>query len=74
MRSQASVAQAAHCINPGIDVVIRTHSPDAVEIFRREAIGAVFFDEEELARGMKNHILSRFAPQQTEGHTPAHGH
>jgi len=55
-------------------VVIRTHSPDAVEIFRREAIGAVFFDEEELARGMKNHILSRFAPQQTEGHTPAHGH
>ncbi|ALN21448.1 cation:proton antiporter domain-containing protein [Ectopseudomonas mendocina] len=68
------MVETARMLNPGIDVVIRTHSPDAVEIFRRDAIGTVFFDEEELARGMKNHILSRFAPQETDGHTPAHGH
>ena len=68
------MVETARMLNPGIDVVIRTHSPDAVEIFRRDAIGAVFFDEEELARGMKNHILSKFAPQETESHKPAHGH
>jgi len=67
MNVQRMVA-TARALNPDIDVVIRTHSPDAVEMFRKEGLGQVFFDEEELARGMKVHILSRFsadAPAET---------
>ncbi|AVO53093.1 YbaL family putative K(+) efflux transporter [Ectopseudomonas mendocina] len=68
------MVEIARTLNPDIEVVIRTHSPDAVQIFRRDGIGEVFFDEEELARGMKNHILSKFAPAEAESHKPAHGH
>lgn len=57
------MVETARMLNPDIEVVIRTHSPDAVEIFRKDSLGEVFFDEEELARGMKAHILSKFADQ-----------
>lgn len=57
------MVEIARTLNPGIEVVIRTHSADAAEIFRRENLGTVFFDEEELARGMKAHILSKFRPE-----------
>ncbi|MET1077279.1 MAG: YbaL family putative K(+) efflux transporter [Pseudomonas sp.] len=59
------MVETARALNPGIDVVIRTHSADAAEIFRKQQLGEVFFDEEELARGMKSHILSKFAPQES---------
>ena len=68
------MVEIARALNPGIEVVIRTHSPDAVQIFRREELGQVFFDEEELARGMKDHILSKFAPAQDAAQQPVHGH
>ena len=68
------MVEIARALNPQIEVVIRTHSPDAVQIFRRESLGEVFFDEEELARGMQNHILSKFAPAAQQAHSPAHGH
>lgn len=70
------MVEIARTLNPDIEVVIRTHSPDAVQMFRRDGLGEVFFDEEELARGMKNHILSKFAPAQgeAESHKPVHGH
>lgn len=69
------MVEIARALNPDIEVVIRTHSPDAVEIFRRDGIGEVFFDEEELARGMQNHILSKYAPAEREQEaSPAHGH
>lgn len=56
------MVEIARTLNPQIDVVIRTHSADAVDMFRREGLGEVFFDEEELARGMRDHILAKFAP------------
>lgn len=68
------MVEIARMLNPGIEVVIRTHSADAMQIFRREGLGEVFFDEEELARGMKNHILSKFAPAQETAHQLASSH
>ncbi|QLF93343.1 Kef family K(+) transporter [Pseudomonas sp. ABC1] len=68
------MVEIARTLNPDIEVVIRTHSPDAVEIFRKEGLGQVFFDEEELARGMKAHILSKFAPAEDEPQPNGHGH
>lgn len=49
----------AKALNPTVDVVIRTHSLDAADMFRKEGLGQVFLDEEEVARGMTGHILSR---------------
>jgi CPA2 family monovalent cation:H+ antiporter-2 len=53
------MVEIARTLNPGIEVVLRTHSEEEVELLRREQIGAVFLGEHELARGMTAHILSR---------------
>lgn len=65
------MVEIARTLNPQIEVVVRTHSPDAVEIFRRDNIGEVFFDEEELARGMQTYILSKYQPVEPP---PGHAH
>src|SRR5690606_117761 len=65
------IVEIARTLNPDIEIIIRTHSADAAEIFRKQELGLVFFDEEELARGMKAHILSKFdtsaAPGEASG-------
>lgn len=60
------MAEAARALNPNIEIVVRTHSAEAVEIFRKARVGVVFFDEDELVRGMQAHILSKFAPTKAE--------
>ena len=50
-------------LNPNIEIVLRTHSEEESIHLREEALGAVFFGEEELARGMASHVLQRFVPQ-----------
>ena len=62
------MVEIARALNPQIEVVIRTHSSAAVEIFRGEGLGEVFFDEEELARGMQDHILAKFSPVVAASH------
>ncbi len=52
----------ARTLNPGIEIVLRTHGEDESRLLRNEGVGTVFFGEEELARGMSNHVLQRFAP------------
>lgn len=56
------MASTARTLNPGIEVVLRTHNEDESTLLRNDAIGTVFFGEEELAKGMLNHVLHRFAP------------
>ena len=56
------MAETARTLNPGIEVVLRTHSEDELLLLRKDGIGTVFFGEEELAKGMMNHVLQRFAP------------
>ncbi|MBK9393520.1 MAG: Kef family K(+) transporter [Uliginosibacterium sp.] len=57
------IAATARELNPAIEIVLRTHSEEESALLRKEAIGAVFFGEEELARGMAAHVLQRFAPE-----------
>jgi CPA2 family monovalent cation:H+ antiporter-2 len=64
------MAETARTLNPNIEIVLRTHSEDESQLLRKEGIGTVFFGEEELAKGMMNHVLHRFAPAPT----PAHAH
>jgi len=65
------MAETARKLNPGIEVVLRTHSEDESLLLRKDGIGTVFFGEEELAKGMMNHVVQRFAPPSA---TPAHAH
>jgi CPA2 family monovalent cation:H+ antiporter-2 len=57
------MAETARTLNPDIEILLRTHNEDESELLRNEGIGAVFFGEEELAKGMTSHVLERFAPQ-----------
>ena len=56
------MADTARRINPDIEIVLRTHSEDELQLLRNEKMGMVFFGEEELAKGMASHVLARFAP------------
>ena len=55
------MAEIARTLNPGIEIILRTHSEDESVLLRDEKIGSVFFGEEELAKGMTSHVLERFA-------------
>ncbi len=57
------MAETARALNPGIEIVVRTHSEDESVLLRNEKVGTIFFGEEELARGMAAHVLASFAPQ-----------
>ncbi|MCC6075783.1 YbaL family putative K(+) efflux transporter [Pseudomonas sp. GCM10022188] len=61
-RNVQRMVEIARALNPPIEIVIRSGSAEAVDVFRRDQLGAVFFDEEELARGMQEHVLAKFAP------------
>ena len=64
------MAETARTLNPDIEIVLRTHSEDESLLLRKDHVGTVFFGEEELAKGMMNHVLQRFAPPSA---TPAQG-
>ncbi|MFP5222524.1 MAG: YbaL family putative K(+) efflux transporter [Acidobacteriota bacterium] len=55
--------ESARLLNPGIEIVLRTHSEEDSALLRKEDLGTVFFGEEELAKGMITHVLNRFAPK-----------
>lgn len=65
------MVDTARALNPGIEIVLRTHNEAESVLLRSEGIGTVFFGEEELAKGMTSHVLARFAPPPAAN---AHGH
>ena len=56
------MAETARALNPSIEIVLRTHSEEESALLAAAGFDAVFFGEEELARGMSGHILQRFVP------------
>jgi CPA2 family monovalent cation:H+ antiporter-2 len=54
------MADTARQLNPGIEIVLRTHGEEESELLRKEQLGTVFYGEEELAKGMSRHVLQRF--------------
>lgn len=59
--------ETARTLNPGVEIVIRTHNEEEAALLRRDTAERVFFGEEELAAGMSRHVLQRY------GKTPAGG-
>ncbi|CAG2136961.1 Putative cation/proton antiporter YbaL [Cupriavidus yeoncheonensis] len=69
------MAGIARTLNASIEIVLRTHNEDESVMLRKDAIGTVFYGEEELARGMTAHVLERFAPGpqvHAAGHAAGH--
>lgn len=56
------MADIARTLNPTIEIVLRTHSEEESQLLRKDAMGVVFYGEEELAKGMTTHVLERFKP------------
>lgn len=49
----------ARKLNPDIETVIRTHNEEEAELWTREYIGKIFLSEQQLAKGMAEHVLTR---------------
>lgn len=54
------MVETARTLNPDIEIVLRTHSEAESALLRKDDLGAVFYGEEELAKGMTSHVLARF--------------
>jgi CPA2 family monovalent cation:H+ antiporter-2 len=52
------MVEIARTLNPGISVVLRTHSEEEAALLTAESQGTVFLGEHELARGMSAYILA----------------
>lgn len=53
------MVETARILNPGVEVVVRTHSDEEAELLAKENIGKIFMGEHELARGMVSHVMAR---------------
>lgn len=55
-----SVVDTARTLNPEIEIVVHARTEDETILLRKDNIGTIFFEEEELAKNMTHHILNRF--------------
>ena len=51
--------ETARTLNPGVEVIIRTHSDEESAAFSRRNVGRVFMGEHELAAAMAAHVTQR---------------
>ncbi|MCL2875946.1 MAG: cation:proton antiporter [Betaproteobacteria bacterium] len=56
------MGEAARTLNPGIEIVVRSHNDEESRLLRGEGIGVIFNNEEELAKNMSNYVVERFRP------------
>jgi CPA2 family monovalent cation:H+ antiporter-2 len=54
------MTRIARTLNPGIEIVVRTHSEEEAGLLEKETAGKVFLVEDQLARGMARHVLERY--------------
>ncbi|MEW6707465.1 MAG: YbaL family putative K(+) efflux transporter [Pseudomonadota bacterium] len=53
------MVETARTLNPGIEVVVRSHNEEEAALLERETAGKVFVGESELARSITEHVLAR---------------
>jgi CPA2 family monovalent cation:H+ antiporter-2 len=56
------MAETARALNPGIEIVVRSHSEEESALLRADGIGTVVVRDEALAQCMARHVLQRVAP------------
>jgi CPA2 family monovalent cation:H+ antiporter-2 len=52
------MVKIARMLNPPIEILLRTHTDEELEMLRKEQLGKVFMGEEELAVAMARHIVA----------------
>jgi monovalent cation:H+ antiporter-2, CPA2 family len=57
----------ARTLNPGIEIVVRTHNETEARLLESENAGKIFLGEEELAQSMMRYVLERSAVVQPHG-------
>ena len=55
------MVETARQLNPGIEIVLRSHNAEESALMREAGLGTVFCSDEELTRGMLEHVLRRAA-------------
>jgi monovalent cation:H+ antiporter-2, CPA2 family len=55
------MVEIARTVNPRIETVVRTHSEEEAVLLEKDNAGKVFLGEHELAIGMIEHVLERYA-------------
>jgi CPA2 family monovalent cation:H+ antiporter-2 len=61
------MVDVARQLNPGIEVVLRTHNEEEAELLRRDGLGTVFLGEHELAKGISAHVIAALDRRGTKG-------
>ncbi|MGZ9044394.1 MAG: YbaL family putative K(+) efflux transporter [Telluria sp.] len=64
-----AMVETARALNPGIKVVIRSHSDEEAHLLREETSGTVFLGEHELAASMARHVLDNLGQKSNQGQT-----
>ena len=59
-RDIGKMVDIARTLNPGVEVVLRTHNEAEARLLHDAGLGTVFISEHELALGMSRHVLMRF--------------
>ncbi|MFA6262793.1 MAG: YbaL family putative K(+) efflux transporter [Bacteroidia bacterium] len=57
--SVRQMAETARALNPGIEIVVRTHSDEEAALLQGEQVARAFVGEHELAQGMAAHVVAR---------------
>jgi CPA2 family monovalent cation:H+ antiporter-2 len=65
--------EIAQTLNPGIEVIARTHSQEDSDFLLKARVGGVFLGEHELAASMAAHAFERMNAR-AQGHAPSAGH
>ena len=61
------MVEVARRLNPGIDVVLRTHNEEEAELLRKDGMGTVFLGEHELAKGISAHVVASLVKRGMQG-------
>jgi monovalent cation:H+ antiporter-2, CPA2 family len=62
------MAEVARALNPGVELVVRSHDLVDAALLEQEQVGKIFIGEHELALGMATHVLARLIPGRSAGH------
>jgi monovalent cation:H+ antiporter-2, CPA2 family len=54
------MVEIARMLNPGVEVIVRSHNEEEAEMLRRDGIATVFTAEQVLAGGMAKQLLARY--------------
>jgi CPA2 family monovalent cation:H+ antiporter-2 len=54
------MVEIARTLNPGVEILIRSHNEEEAQMLRRDQMGTVLIAEDELGTSMANHALARY--------------